>query len=205
MVARVDAVAWSKVVLWLMLLWPAGSLLLAGVQDRLGPDPAKALVDATGLWALRCLLLSLCMTPLRRWTGHSVWLRYRRLLGLFALFYACLHVVAYVFLLFGAQWQELGRELLHRPYVMVGAAAFLILLLMGLTSTRGWQRRLARRWGQLHRLVYAALPLVLVHYFWVQKLGWQVVWPYAMAAALLLGIRLWWKIRQSRTGRVKSR
>lgn len=205
MAARFDVVAWSKVILWLLLLWPAGSLLLAGLQDRLGPDPAKALVDASGLWALRCLLLSLCMSPLRRWTGRSWWLRYRRLLGLFALFYACLHVLAYVFLLFGAQWRELGEELLRRPYVMVGGMAFLILLLMGLTSTRGWQRRLAGRWGQLHRLVYAALLLVLLHYLWVQKLGWQVVWPYAMAAVLLLGMRLWWKIRQSRSWRVNSR
>lgn len=205
MASRHDVVAWSKPFLLLLFLLPAGSPLVAGLQGRLGPDPAKALVDATGLWALRFLLLSLCMTPLRQWTGRSWWLRYRRFIGLFALFYAVLHVLAYVFLLFGAQWRELGGEILRRPYVMVGALAFLILLVMGATSTRGWQRRLARRWGQLHRLVYLALMLVLLHYFWVQKLGWQVVWPYVAAAVLLLGVRLWWKMRQSHRRHANSR
>ena len=187
----------ARLVLFLLLLAPAGWLLYAGIGNHLGPDPAKALVDQSGLWAFRCLLLSLTMTPLRYATHRSFWIRFRRMIGLFALFYAAQHVTAYVFLLFGARWQELLAELAKRPYVIVGAAAMVIMLLLGLTSTKGWQRRLKRNWIKLHRLVYAAALLILLHFIWVNKLGLTGIWPYALVLFFLLGVRFWWFFRQS--------
>lgn len=187
----------AKLLLFPLLLAPAGWLLYAALGNHLGPDPAKALVDESGLWAFRCLLLSLAMTPLRHFTHRSFWIRYRRMIGLFALFYAMLHVTAYVFLLFGARWSELLVELAKRPYVMVGAGALLILLALGVTSTQGWQRRLKRGWVRLHRLVYVAALLVLLHFTWVNKLGLAAIWPYALVLFFLLGVRFWWFFRQS--------
>jgi sulfoxide reductase heme-binding subunit YedZ len=187
----------AKLILFPLLLAPASWLLYAAITNQLGPDPAKKLVDQSGLWAFRILLLSLAMTPLRHLTHHNFWIRYRRMIGLFALFYAVVHVVSYIFLLFGARWSDMLVELAKRPYVMVGAGAMMILLSLGVTSTKGWQRRLKRNWLRLHRLVYAAALLVLLHFMWVNKLGLATIWPYAMAVFFLLGMRIWWFFRQS--------
>lgn len=187
----------GKALLFSLLLLPLAWLLWAGISNQLGPDPAKELVDQIGVWALRMLLLCLAMTPLRRVTGRSFWGRYRRMLGLFALFYALLHVGAYIFLLFGARWSELLVELTKRPYIIVGSVALIMMMPLGITSTRGWQRRLKYRWVQLHRLIYPLSILALLHFFWVQKLGIQAVWVYALMLFCLLGLRLWWFFRQS--------
>lgn len=191
-----DWVGLSKLLLVPALLLPLGLVLWRGFHGQLA-DPAKALVDQTGLWAFRSLLLSLAMTPLRYLTHRSFWIRYRRMLGLFAFFYALVHVSSYVFLLFGARWADLAVELTKRPYVMVGAAAFLLMLPLALTSTRGWQRRLRRNWMRLHRLVYPLSLLVLVHFAWVKKLGFEAVLPYVAILFLLLGIRVWRYFQQS--------
>ncbi len=189
----------AKAVVLVIGLAPAALLLWEGLTDQLGPDPAKLLVDETGLWAIRFLFLSLAMTPLRHVTGFSLWMRYRRMLGLFALFYVFLHVTSYVFLLFGSQWSQLATELVRRPYILVGSLALLLMVPLGITSTKGWQRRLGRRWSSLHRLVYPVSLLALLHFAWVNKLGILVVWPYALVLALMLGLRLWWFFQRSVT------
>ena len=137
-------VTYGKTVIFLLLLLPTIWLGLMAYQNQLGADPAKKLVDETGLWAFRILLLSLLMTPLKNWTGHSVWIRYRRMIGLFALFYVVMHLLIYVFLLFGADWTLLGKEITKRPYIIVGLLAFVLLLPLGVTSTRNWQKRLGK-------------------------------------------------------------
>lgn len=193
---KADWVGRAKVLLVPALLMPLALVLWRGGQGHLA-DPAKALVDTSGLWAFRSLLLCLAMTPLRLVTGRSFWIRYRRLLGLMAFFYALVHVNAYVFLLFGARWDYLGVELGKRPYVMVGAAALLLMIPLGLTSTRGWQRRLKKRWVTLHKLIYPLALLALVHFAWVKKLGFEAVWPYAVVLFLLYALRIWRYFRQS--------
>lgn len=195
--AQHDWVVLSKLVLFPLLLAPLALLLWAGLTNHLGPDPAKALVDQAGLWAIWCLLLCLAITPMRRITRRSFWGRYRRMLGLFALFYALVHMSSYVFLLFGARWSELAVELTRRPYIIVGSLALLLMLPLGLTSTHGAQRKLKYRWIQLHRLIYPLSLLVLLHFTWVKKLGLHAIWPYALALFLLLGLRVWWFFRQS--------
>ncbi len=184
-----------KPLLFLLCLAPLAVTLWQLLVLNSSPDPAKSLVDATGIWALRLLWLCLCLTPLRYLTGDGRWLRFRRMLGLFAFFYATLHLLAYVFLLFGAEWGKVWDELSKRPYIMVGLAAWLLLLPLAVTSTQGWQKRLRSRWKSLHQLVYLAALLVITHYSWLEKLGLAATWPYALALAALLGVRLYLRYR----------
>ena len=193
-------VAYSKPVIFLLLLLPTIWLGLMAYQNQLGADPAKRLVDETGLWAFRILLLSLLMTPLKNWTGRSVWIRYRRMIGLFTLFYVVMHLLIYVFLLFGADWTLLGKEITKRPYIIVGLLAFALLLPLGVTSTRNWQKRLGRNWLRLHKTIYVISLLALWHFSWVKKLGIASIWPYALILVILLGerVRMAYQRRQHR-------
>ena len=193
-------VAYSKPVIFLLLLLPTIWLGLMAYQNQLGADPAKRLVDETGLWAFRILLLSLLMTPLKNWTGRSVWIRYRRMIGLFTLFYVVMHLLIYVFLLFGADWTLLGKEITKRPYIIVGLLAFVLLLPLGVTSTRNWQKRLGRNWLRLHKTIYVISLLALWHFSWVKKLGIASIWPYALILVILLGerVRMAYQRRQHR-------
>ena len=180
----------SKILLFIALLLPCFWLIFAAMNNQLGADPAKKLVDQTGLWAIQCLWLSLVMTPLKNWTGSSQWIQYRRMIGLFAFFYVLLHFLSYVFLLFGAQWAFIGQELTKRPYIIVGFTAFVLLIPLAITSTAGWQRRLKRRWLTLHKLVYIIAVLALIHFIWLKKLGIFAVWPYALVLFILFAERI---------------
>ena len=180
----------SKILLFIGLLTPCLWLIFAAFTNQLGADPAKKLVDQTGLWAIQCLWLSLAMTPLKNWTGSSQWIQYRRMTGLFAFFYVLLHFLSYVFLLFGAQWAFIGQELTKRPYIIVGFTAFVLLIPLAITSTAGWQRRLKRRWLTLHKLVYIIAVLALIHFIWLKKLGIFAVWPYALVLFILFAERI---------------
>ncbi|HNA21321.1 MAG TPA: protein-methionine-sulfoxide reductase heme-binding subunit MsrQ [Agitococcus sp.] len=180
----------SKILLFIALLTPCLWLIFAAMNNQLGADPAKKLVDQTGLWAIQCLWLSLAMTPLKNWTGSSQWIQYRRMIGLFAFFYVLLHFLGYLFLLFGAQWAFIGQELTKRPYIIVGFTAFVLLIPLAITSTAGWQRRLKRRWLTLHKLVYIIAVLALIHFIWLKKLGIFAVWPYALVLFILFAERI---------------
>lgn len=190
----------SQVLLFIALLLPCVWLLFSALMSKLGADPAKKLVDETGLWAIQCLWLSLAMTPLKNWTGSSQWIQYRRMTGLFAFFYALLHLLSYVFLLFGAQWAFIGSELSKRPYIIVGFTAFVLLVPLAITSTKQWQRRLKRHWLTLHKLVYLIAILALVHFIWLKKLGIFAVWPYALILLILFAerVRVYFRLKKQR-------
>lgn len=168
---------------------PAVWTFSLGVQDRLGPEPIKALEQELGLWSLRFLLLCLMITPLRRAAGVDL-LRYRRALGLLAFYYAALHVAAYVALDHGFDWPAIGRDILKRPYVTIGMAAFVILVPLAATSTNAAIRRLGgRAWARLHKLVYIAAIAAAAHFLLIVK-----SWPaepllYAAVTAALLAMR----------------
>ncbi len=168
---------------------------IAGSAATLGADPVAAITHGTGDWALRFLLLSLAMTPLRRLSGQSWPIRFRRLVGLYAFFYACLHLATYLVLDLGGFWTQIFADIAKRPYITVGFSAWLLLLPLAVTSTRGWIRRLGRRWGQLHKAVYAAAALAVLHFLWLVKSDLREPLVYAGVLALLLGVRLWWKLR----------
>ena len=167
-------------------------LLLPG--SALGTDPAEALVQAFGHWALRLLLLTLTLSAVARLMHRPQWIRPRRALGLIAFTYLALHVLAYLLLLSGLQWQAVAAalwdDLLHRPYISVGAPALLILSLLAVTSTNGWQHRLGRRWKQLHLLVWPAAMLAWLHLAWQAGASHLDAWLYGGWLFILLTERL---------------
>ncbi|MBW8368573.1 MAG: sulfoxide reductase heme-binding subunit YedZ [Arenimonas sp.] len=179
-----------------LALLPLALLVQAAFGGTLGADPVAAITHQTGEWALRLVLLGLAMTPLRRLLGQPWPIRFRRLVGLYAFFYASLHLATYVVLDLGQYWQQLLDDIVKRPYITVGFAAWLLLVPLALTSTRGWMRRLGRRWGQLHKLAYVVGVLGVLHYLWLVKSDLREPLVYAAVLALLLGLRLWWRFRK---------
>lgn len=172
------------------LAWQVRSELVHGT-GALGADPVAAIEHFLGLWALRFLVLGLAVTPLRQWTGQPVLLRFRRMLGLYAFTYATLHLAAYVVLDLRGYWAEVFTEIAERPYITVGFLAWLLLLPLAATSTQAAMRRLGRRWGQLHRLVYVAAALAVLHFWWLVKSDLREPALYAGLVAFLLGWRVW--------------
>ncbi len=186
-----------KILAHALALLPLALLVRAVLGDTLGADPVAAITHETGDWALRLVLLGLALTPLRRLIGQPWPIRFRRLVGLYAFFYASLHLATYVVLDLGQYWSQILDDIVKRPYITVGFAAWLMLVPLALTSTKGWMRRLGRRWGQLHTLVYAVGVLGVLHFLWLVKSDLREPLVYAGILALLLGLRLWWKLRRS--------
>ena len=160
---------WIRRIVLLVALLPFVLLVMGVFQNSLGADPARTLALDSGRWALRFLLASLAITPLRELFGLSILAPLRRSLGLYALFYAALHFLVYVIFLLELRWSEIGSDILERPYITVGFTAFLILIALGITSPRSMVRRLGRKWKTLHRLVYAAAILSIIHLTWILR------------------------------------
>lgn len=197
-----------KPLVFILLLLPALWMLYLAIlkPELLGADPAKNLVDETGLWAIKMILLALAMTPLRILTNQTFWIIYRRMTGLFAFFYACVHFTVYTVLLLGLDFSQLGIELTRRPYIIVGFIALLCYVPLAITSTHGWQKRLKRNWARIHKLVYLIGILAVIHMTWLKKLGLTTTWPYALALAVLLGIRIGnWLKNKRHTNAVKPK
>ncbi|WP_369944328.1 protein-methionine-sulfoxide reductase heme-binding subunit MsrQ [Xanthomonas medicagonis] len=173
-------------------VWQAGS-------DALGADPVAEVEHRTGLWALRLLLLTLAITPLRQLTGQPVLLRFRRMLGLYAFFYATVHLAAYLGLDLRGYWTQIFEEIVKRPYITVGFLAWLLLIPLAITSTQGWMRRLKRNWGKLHKAIYAIGVLAVLHFWWLVKSDIREPLLYAAILALLLGWRGWRALSARRT------
>jgi sulfoxide reductase heme-binding subunit YedZ len=187
---RPDNVALSKPVVFVLALLPACSLLYDAIQNQLGPDPADTLALETGGWALRFLLLTLAVTPLRTLTGKGWVVRYRRMVGLFSLFYASLHFLVYLAFLIEWQWSAFVEDTVERTYMLVGLTAFLLLVPLGLTSTRGMMQRLGSRWKRLHRLVYVSATLAVIHFIWQIRSDFGEPMLYAFLLIVLLAFRL---------------
>ena len=177
-----------------ILAWQIREEFLTG-SGSLGADPVAEIEHRLGLWALRLLLLTLAITPLRQLSGQAVLIRFRRLLGLYAFFYACLHFAAYLVLDLRGYWTQIFEEILKRPYITVGFLAWLLLVPLALTSTQAAMRRLGRLWGRLHRLIYAIAALAVLHFWWLVKSDIREPLLYAGILVALLGWRLWKKLR----------
>ncbi len=167
----------------------AGAFHFAGVS--LGADPVAVLLHTCGRWTLNFLLITLCMTPLRDVTHWVGWLRLRRMLGLFAFFYALLHFSVFLLLDQAGKLHAVGHEIVKRPYITLGMLALVLLIPLALTSTANAQRRMGRRWMRLHRLIYAIALLGVWHFWWQVKKDIREPILYACGLALLLGYRLW--------------
>jgi len=177
-----------KIFLWLACLTPLAILLYRTATNDLGPNPIEEVTHETGDWTLILLLVTLAVTPLRRLTGWNELAGLRRPIGLFAFFYATLHFLTYLVLdqFFGFAY--ILDDIKERPYITVGFTAFVLLIPLAATSTKGWIRRLGRRWTKLHRLIYASAALGVLHYLWVVKADTRgpVIYGTILAALLLL-------------------
>jgi methionine sulfoxide reductase heme-binding subunit len=181
-----------KPVLYLAALLPFAWLVFALVTGLVMGDEVKFMQHVTGDTALTCLLLSLTITPLRRLTGWNELIKVRRLIGLTAFWYACLHLSTYLIFDQSLSIDEIAKDIAKHPWVLVGFTAFLCLVPLAITSTAGWVRRLGgKRWQRLHRLVYVAAIAGVLHYFWLVKKDARAPLVYGAVLLVLLGSRVW--------------
>ena len=180
----------AKLALFVAALVPAAYLVWGASAEALGANPIEAITDETGIWTLRFLLITLLVTPLRRLTGWNALAGYRRMLGLFAFFYGTLHFLTWAWLDQFFALDEMAADVIKRPFITVGFAAFALMVPLAITSTAGWIRRLGRRWQMLHRLVYVSAALGVVHYWWLVKADISRPMRYAWVLGLLMAVRL---------------
>ncbi len=181
---------WLQILAHVGALPPLALLVWDYARGRLTADPIREITLRTGRYALTLLILSLACTPVYRISGFRRVLRVRRALGLYAFLYVCLHGLTFVGLDYGFDLALIAQAVLEKRFVQVGLVTFLTLLPLALTSTRGWMRRLGENWGRLHRLVYLAALLDIVHFVGVVKAGNPRPLPYGVAVALLLVVRI---------------
>jgi sulfoxide reductase heme-binding subunit YedZ len=191
-----------KMLVWIACLYPVAVLVYGAVTNNLGPDPTKTITFSTGLAALRLLILSLAITPLRKlWSKLSWLIKFRRLLGLFAFFYASLHLLTYMGLYSYWDPQVMIQDVLKRRFITAGVTAWLLLVPLALTSTTGSIKRLGgKRWQQLHKLVYLSVCLGLLHYWWQVKSGVTTPLGLTVVMAILFIARPvldWWRTRKA--------
>jgi sulfoxide reductase heme-binding subunit YedZ len=192
---------WTKLPVFLLCLVPLGILVGQALTANLGANPVEFIQHATGDWTLRFLVFTLCITPLRKLLKLPDLIRFRRMLGLFAFFYACLHFLTYLGPDQSFDLAAIWKDIAKRPFITVGFAAFVLLIPLALTSTAGWIRRLGgRRWQMLHRAIYLSAICGVIHYYWLVKSAVLRPLTYAAIVALLLLWRLGgWFIRRGRT------
>ena len=181
--------------LWLHLIHPAALAPLAvGIWDflqgNLSVNPIQDITHRSGYTALVLLVLSLLCTPANTYLGLSWAVKLRRPLGLYAFLYAAIHLLIFVVLDYGLDFGLIWQELAEKRYILAGFAALMLLTPLALTSTKGWQKRLGKRWKKLHRLVYVAIPLAALHFLWLVKADYREPLLFALAIALLLIVRL---------------
>lgn len=186
-----------RAVVFVACLVPLVRLVALGWFDRLGANPVEFVSRSTGTWTLVMLCAVLCVTPLRRITGWNSLIRVRRMLGLYVFFYVCLHLTTYVWL---DQWFDaaaIAKDIVKRPFITAGFAAFVLLVPLAATSTDAMIRRLGRHWAELHRAVYAVAVLAVLHFWWHKAGKNDIAEPavYAAIVAVLLGWRVWWSRR----------
>lgn len=179
-----------RIAIWLVCLLPLARLVILGAGNGLGANPIEFITRSTGTWTLVGLLITLSITPLRKLTGLSWPVRFRRLFGLFAFFYACLHFTTYIWLDQFFDPAAIAKDIVKRPFITVGFSAFVLLTPLAATSSQRMMKRLGRHWQQLHRMIYAIAGLGVVHYWWLVKKDITQPLIYACVLALLLAMRL---------------
>ncbi len=180
-----------KLVLFLVCLYPFMFMLWGFFSHQLGANPIDAVTRLSGLWALRFLLITLCVTPLRWLTGLNQLVRFRRMLGLFAFFYATVHMLLYLGLDQFFDWSEIWRDIVKRPFITVGFINFVALLPLVITSTNKMVKRLGgQRWKKLHRLTYFVAAAACVHFLMLVKADIREPVIYIIILSVLLGVRL---------------
>lgn len=186
-----------KVLLFVICLVPAGLLIWDAFMQNLGANPIEEITHTTGDWTLRFLLITLALTPLRLLSGNAAWIRYRRMLGLFTFFYACLHLMSYLILDQFFDWQAIVEDIIERPYITIGMLGWVILLPLAVTSTKGMMKRMGKGWKRLHQFVYLAAIAGVIHFIWLVKADLREPLLYAVILLALFSVRLvyWYRKR----------
>ena len=187
-----------KPVVFLLSLAPILWLVTRALTARLSVNPVEDITLTTGIWALRFLVITLLVTPFRRLTGWNRVIQFRRMLGLFAFFYSALHFLTYLVLDQFFAVDLIVKDIVKRPFITAGFAAFVLMIPLAITSTKGWIRTLGRRWSLLHRLIYISAIAAAVHYLWKVKVMIGSPVYYGIAVALLLGFRVAWALKSSK-------
>jgi sulfoxide reductase heme-binding subunit YedZ len=182
-----------KAIAFIACLAPLGSLGLDAYTDSLGANPIEVITRSTGTWTLTCLLITLSVTPLRKISGWNGLIKFRRMFGLFAFFYACLHFTTYIWLDQFFDLHEIVKDVAKRPFITVGFASFASLIPLAITSTSGMIRRLGKRWQQLHRAVYFIAIGGVIHFLWLVKADITRPLLYGAILAALLSLRFCFK------------
>ncbi|MGI0118923.1 sulfite oxidase heme-binding subunit YedZ [Zooshikella sp. RANM57] len=187
------AIKLDKIAVFSLALFPAGYLVWLIIGQQLGPDPAKEVVLFLATWALNFLWITLALSPIKLILKKSFVIRYRRMLGLFSLFYAVLHVLAYLAFMLAWQWNDLLQDLVKRPYIVVGFIALVGLIALGVTSPKVMVRRLGKSWKKLHNIIYVIAVLVMVHFFWLSRtdVGEPVMYSFILAGLLFVRWFYW--------------
>jgi methionine sulfoxide reductase heme-binding subunit len=196
---------WSKPVVFLLCLVPLAALGWRALHGELTANPIEFITHATGDWTLRFLIITLCVTPFRKILRLPELIRFRRMLGLFAFSYACLHFTTYIWLDKFFDLSEMWKDIAKRKYITVGFTAFLLLIPLAITSTAGWIRRLGgKRWQRLHGLIYFSATLGVIHYYWLVKSAVIRPLTYGAIVAVLLLWRLFVSISKKKQLRVDA-
>jgi len=188
----------AKPIVFVLCLVPLAGLIFIVLTGRTSANPAEDILLTTGIWALRFLLATLTITPLRRLTGWNILIQYRRMLGLFAFFYAAVHLSSYIAFDRFFAFDEILADIAKRPFITAGMVAFALMIPLAVTSTKGWIRRLGRRWQSLHRIIYVCGIAACLHFIWKVKVVIGEPVYYAAFLVLLLAFRVAWQWRSSR-------
>jgi sulfoxide reductase heme-binding subunit YedZ len=198
----------GKPLVFLLCLAPVLFVIgdIFGISGQLSANPIEDILDRFGNWAIRFITITLAVTPLQRLTGWNWLARFRRMLGLFTFFYVLMHFLTWLLLDRGLavdpafQWSGILEDLTERPFITIGFTALILLTAMAVTSTNGMRRRMGRNWDKLHYSAYAVGVLGVWHYWWQVKKDTSDAWIYAIILAILLGMRLYWRIIKNRGG-----
>jgi sulfoxide reductase heme-binding subunit YedZ len=180
----------SKIVIFLAALVPLERLAWKAFHDGLGANPVEVITHSTGDWTLILILTTLSITPLRKLAKQYWLIGVRRMIGLFAFFYGCLHFTTYIWLDKSFDVHEMIKDVYKRPFITAGFTAFVLLIPLALTSTKGWIRRLGKNWQRLHRLIYVTGVAAVIHYIWLVKADLRKPLQYAFVLGVLLLYRV---------------
>jgi methionine sulfoxide reductase heme-binding subunit len=186
-------ILYAKAAVWLFALLPLARLVYLGFNDDLGANPIEFVEHSTGTWALVALLVTLSMTPIRLLTGQVWQIQLRRMLGLFMFFYACLHIITYLWLDFAFLWEDIIKDVVKHPRILVGFVAFLLTIPLAVTSNSYMIKRLKSNWKKLHQSIYLIAILAVLHYLLLVKKDVTEPIYYAAVLVFLLGIRVYFK------------
>ena len=181
---------WSKPVVFLGCLAPIVLLLVEAMRNGLGANPIEYITHFTGDWTLRLLLITLAITPVRKLLHQPDLIRFRRMLGLWAFFYGCLHLTTWMWLDKFFDPAEMWADVVKRRFITAGMVGFVAMVPLAITSTKGWIRRLGRNWSRLHRLIYLSALAGVIHYYWLVKSDIRLPVLYGVILVVLLGLRL---------------